>query len=271
MTMATERSSIIRCGLAGVIAVRADTARAFPRHTHDQFGLGVVERGAQRSLSGRGVVEAGRGDTITVNPGEVHDGIPIGGEARAWTMLYFDPAVVAGVTAELTEGKTAHYEFTQPVIHHAGIAVGLRKLFFAATTGDSDAVAMLREEVLLMLFSRLLLPALPASDAPTSFAIRHARTRIDHAPALPVSLDDLARETGLSHFQLIRGFARETGLPPHAYLLQRRLQQARSLIVRGMPLVDVAAASGFADQSHLNRLFLRNFGVTPGAYARAVA
>ena len=52
----------------------ADSAHAFGRQTHDQFGIGLIERGAQKSASGRGIVEAGAGDMITVNPGEVHDG-----------------------------------------------------------------------------------------------------------------------------------------------------------------------------------------------------
>ena len=70
--MSTGRSTITPCGLAGVTAVQADSHHIFPRHFHDQFGIGTVERGAQKSLSGRGIVEAIAGDTITVNPGEVH-------------------------------------------------------------------------------------------------------------------------------------------------------------------------------------------------------
>ncbi len=62
----------------------ARTTRTFGRHFHDQFGVGVVLSGAQRSASGRGPVEAVRGDVITVNPGEVHDGAPIGGQVRTW-------------------------------------------------------------------------------------------------------------------------------------------------------------------------------------------
>lgn len=59
---------IIRCGMDGVDAVSADTSHAFGRHIHDQFGIGVILRGAQKSLSGRGIVEAEAGDVITVNP-----------------------------------------------------------------------------------------------------------------------------------------------------------------------------------------------------------
>ncbi|HEV2611005.1 MAG TPA: AraC family ligand binding domain-containing protein [Noviherbaspirillum sp.] len=74
--------------------MKARTKHAFPRHTHDQLGIGVMIHGAQSSLSGHGIVEAGMGDTITVNPGEVHDGAPLGGAARAWKIMYFSPALV---------------------------------------------------------------------------------------------------------------------------------------------------------------------------------
>ena len=80
---------------------------------------------------------------------------------------------------------------------------------------------------------------------------------------------DGAREAGLSRYQLVRQFAQATGLTPHAYLVQRRLHHARRLMRAGTPLAEVAAASGFADQSHLTRLFARSFGTTPHAYLRA--
>ncbi len=75
------------CLLAGTVAIEATSARAFGRHSHDTYGFGVIDGGAQRSSSGRGPVEAGAGDVITVNPGEVHDGAPIGCGPRTWRML----------------------------------------------------------------------------------------------------------------------------------------------------------------------------------------
>ncbi|TXD83793.1 AraC family transcriptional regulator, partial [Mitsuaria sp. TWR114] len=42
------------CPIPGVDIVRADTARAFSRHIHDEFGIGLIDRGAQKSASGRG-------------------------------------------------------------------------------------------------------------------------------------------------------------------------------------------------------------------------
>jgi AraC-like DNA-binding protein len=49
--------------------------------------------------------------------------------------------------------------------------------------------------------------------------------------------------------------------------MQRRTDLARRLIARKTRLADAAAISGFADQSHMTRLFVRKYGVSPGAYA----
>ncbi|WP_312416910.1 AraC family ligand binding domain-containing protein, partial [Shinella sp.] len=86
--MASGRFQVLRTAIDGVEAVIADSS-------HVTYGIGLVERGAQRSASGRGHVEAQAGNTITVNPGEVHDGAPVGGASRAWRMLYMRPGIVA--------------------------------------------------------------------------------------------------------------------------------------------------------------------------------
>ena len=104
---------------------------------------------------------------------------------------------------------------------------------------------------------------------PASPALERARQRIDADPAAPLCLADLARDAGLSRYQALRGFAKLTGLTPHAYVLQRRIQAARRMIAQGTRIAETAAACGFADQSHLNRAFVRRHGLTPGAYAAA--
>ncbi len=178
--------------LAGIEPMSASTARAYPRQTHDQYGIGMIDAGGHASWSGRGQVEAGPGYFISVNAGEVHDGV-----------------------ARLAAHSTA-----RP-----------------------------RRE-----------------DGPTA-CIRRARHRIDADPAAPLTLIDLAKEAGLSRYQLIRAFARELGLTPHAYILQRRIALAQRMIRTGCDLAEVATAAGFCDQSHLTRWFVRQFGVTPRRYA----
>jgi AraC-like DNA-binding protein len=260
--------TIVRAAMPGVQAVEACSDRVFARHSHDQFGVGLVLAGGQTSSSGRGQVEALAGDVITVNPGEVHDGAPVGGAPRAWRMLYLPPHLAGTVAADLSDGIRRDYTFHDPVTPNPVLAGCFRRLY-AAVTGD--ATVLLREQLLLELLHGLQGDPLPVRSTGTTAAIARARALIDDAPAAAPSLADLAAVSGLSRFQLVRQFARATGLTPHAYLIQRRIDMARALLARGSTLVDAAAASGFADQSHMTRLFIRAYGITPGAYAAALA
>ncbi|MBL0402699.1 AraC family transcriptional regulator [Microvirga aerilata] len=269
--MAAGQFRMLRCGMAGVEAVTAESRHAFPRHIHDRFGIGVIKRGAQKSLSGRGVVEAGPGNTITVNPGEVHDGTPLDDAGRMWRMLYLDPRLVAEAVCDMSEGRAGGLELPRPVLTDSCLARRFRNLFTALTAAPTRESALLAEEQLLLLLASMMREqGACAAGRGIPQSIARARSRIDEDPAAALSLSDLAQTCGLSRFQLLRGFGRATGLTPHAYLLQRRIQLARRLIATGASLADAALGSGFADQSHMTRVFVRTYGVSPAAYAGAV-
>jgi AraC-like DNA-binding protein len=84
-----------------------------------------------------------------------------------------------------------------------------------------------------------------------------------------IELVELARVAGLSRSHFIRAFRKETGLTPHAYLIDQRFRAASRLLGCGESPSDVALACGFFDQSHLNRVFKARMGVTPGIYRTA--
>ena len=98
------------------------------------------------------------------------------------------------------------------------------------------------------------------------------RGLIEHIEAqdlTQLSLERLARQAGLGRYQLIRAFRAATGLTPHAYLLNARINQGRRLLRDGLALAEVAYQLGFADQSHFQRVFKAHVGLTPGQYRRA--
>jgi AraC-like DNA-binding protein len=86
-----------------------------------------------------------------------------------------------------------------------------------------------------------------------------------------LSAADLAEAAGCSRFAVYRAFRAAYGMAPSDYRRQVRLAEARRLLASGRPVGEVAAAVGFADQSHLTRWFVRSYGLTPGAYRRASA
>lgn len=255
-----------KCALAGVEAIEAETDHVFCRHTHDAFAVGRMIDGGQRWWSGRGDVEARKGDMISSNPGEVHDGTPLGA-TRSWKMLYASPALVADIVRDVSEGRTADFEFTNPVFERSPSAANFEFAYASLTGVPAEPLAA--ESALTLLFHGLLGGRNRPSTAP-SRELARAKERIDSDPASAMSLAELAAESGLSRFQALRGFTRLTGMPPHSYQVQRRLELARSLMTRGTGVSAAAAAAGFADQSHLHRHFVRRFGITPGAYFAAL-
>ncbi|MNN80835.1 Transcriptional activator NphR [compost metagenome] len=81
-----------------------------------------------------------------------------------------------------------------------------------------------------------------------------------------LTLGELAALAGMGRYQLIRAFRAVTGLTPHAYQLNQRINLARDWLRRGTPVADIAYGLGFADQSHFQRVFKAHTGVTPGLY-----
>ena len=112
MASRTHRAKQYRSVIPGVAPMMFASNHHFPRHSHDQFGVGVIASGGQRSWSGVGTVRALAGDVIMVNPGEMHDGAPLDGAVREWRIIYLDPAVVA---CEADEEFVGTAEIVRPV------------------------------------------------------------------------------------------------------------------------------------------------------------
>jgi AraC family transcriptional regulator len=89
----------------------------------------------------------------------------------------------------------------------------------------------------------------------------------EHLDAAP-SLDQLAAVARLSAYHFARQFKAATGLPPHQYVIMRRVERAKELLEAraGLPLAEVALRAGFSDQSQFTHHFKRLVGVTPGEF-----
>ena len=87
-------------------------------------------------------------------------------------------------------------------------------------------------------------------------------------PELNVSLAELAAHADMSRYQLIRAFRAVTGMTPHAWQLNLRINVARTLMHNGKSIATVAHHLGFSDQAHFQRVFKAHTGVTPGSFKR---
>src|SRR5260370_5367840 len=135
----------------GIVAIAVASNHHFPRHSHDQFGIGVMTFGAHRSWSCMGDVHAEAGDVIMVNPGEIHDGAPLDDEVRGWRMIDIDPTLF---TREVSEEFEGTLELVRPVVRDPLLAAHFDKLFACLAVPEPDSLA--KEESLLFTLLHLL-------------------------------------------------------------------------------------------------------------------
>lgn len=210
------------------------------------------------------------GSMVLINPDELHTGSKAHEQGWRYRGFYPSNAQVSGVLAELDLGLHGMPAFTSSVVHDACLHrqfLALHQLF------DQQASPLHLQsawrEAILQLFQRhARLPDGRVSGHEPR-AVRHAKALLNSQLAIPPTLEQLAQAVGLSPFYFARVFRRATGLPPHTWLMQRRLEQARALLKSGCAPIHVAMQLGFADQSYLNRQFKQTYGVAPGQYRLA--
>ena len=234
-------------------------AHSYPLHTHDTWTLLVVDRGAVRYRLGRhehGALPA----MVTLLPPDVpHDGRPVTEAGFRKRVVYLEAGVIAAGT-----GSTGRPAWTDQALRERvdGLHAALRHP--SETFEAETRLALLADEL-----TGRLGRARPRSGPDPRLAAR-LRVLLDASTVDGLTLAHAADELGTGATHLVRTFGHAYGIPPHRYLLGRRLDLARRLLLTGGRPAEVAAAAGFHDQAHLTRQFKRFLGVTPGVFAAAV-
>jgi AraC-like DNA-binding protein len=236
---------------------------AYDLHRHETYAVGLTLWGAQ-SFHYRGALQTSRGGQVMVlHPDEPHDGHASVDNGFAYRMLYVDPASVSAAL----EGKPP---FVPDVVADDPVLAGLLGEAFADFPRPLEPIAV--DAVVERLASRL---AARSDDRPrpqrttvARRAVARAREFLAAEAHRTVASEELEKVTGLDRFALARHFRAATGTSPHRYQVGRRLARAQKMIADGMALSEAAAATGFADQSHLTRHFAARFGLTPGRFAK---
>jgi len=245
----------------------------FTRHWHETYALGTVESGGETFMARGERHYVRRGSLVLLNPGDIHDGETADPAGWRYRMLYPALEVLARVASEIAGQPTPAPHFRRPVVEDPE---GARVLLAAHHAADRSRSVLERETRLMaalaLLVTRHADPApLPAKANGDHASIRRVCDLIEDELGEDLALETLAAEARMSSWHFLRVFRRETGATPHLYVLQRRLARARRLLEAGDAPADVAAATGFSDQSHLTNRFRRTYGVTPAVFRLAAA
>jgi AraC-like DNA-binding protein len=247
--------------------------QTFPRHTHEQYAIGVIESGALGFYYRGENVVAPQGQINLCIPGEVHTGQAATDSGWSYRMFYFDPELLRRVAGEIAGRPRDIPFFRTGVIDDPELARRIRKLHVLME--QQDVPLLEQETALLWTLGQMVIRH--ADDPPVLQKMKREKTAVSHIRryirthyAQNLSIDDLALAVHRSPYHIIHIFCEEMSVPPHAYLRQVRIRKAKELLSAGLPIADAAHAVGFTDQSHLNRWFKRLWGITPGQYRNSV-
>lgn len=231
---------------------------AYPMHIHDTWTVLLVDQGAISFDLDRHRVGTGRGLVTILPPGVAHDGRSVHPEGFRKRVVYLDgdaiPSSLVGRTVD------------EPNISDPSLASQLDRLHRALTWRGDDLAA---ESALAIITGSLVekITRREARPRPTERSTAHLlRQLLDEHTIDPITLASAAATLERNPTHLIRSFKQEFGLTPHAYLVGRRIDIARRLLLAGLPVAEVAVAAGFYDQAHLTRHFRAHVATTPGRF-----
>lgn len=185
-----------------------------------------------------------------------------------WLNLYIDP------TARFIDpGFGLHMLRLEPQLHVAAEAAWRSGEKIAALLGrQSPHSAMEAETLCSLLLLELAGGEAVAARQPVRGGLGNRRAAIaesyirDHLHQ-DISLATIAAAVELTPNHFLRAFRDTFGMPPHAYVLHRRLEKAKDLLAdRSMPITTIALATGFGGSSHFATAFKKGVGVTPSRY-----
>lgn len=241
----------------------------FDPHRHDTYAIGITLGGVQAFDYRGATARSRRGQAVVLHPDELHDGRAEGQAGFRYRIAYIEPRLLLDALGERRQPLPF---LADPVSEDARLAAAIAP---ALEDLDTPLEDLQRDQVLVDVAAALA--ALDGSAAPCPIsaaclrAISRAREILDASDDHTVSSERLESVTGLSRYALARQFRACLGTSPHRYSVLRRLDRARGMIRKGVALADAAAASGFADQSHMTRQFKRAYGMSPGRWRAMLA
>lgn len=247
---------------------------AYTRHSHDYYVVALVDGGLQSfSCAGDKHVTPPDG-LILLNPGDAHTGEPMGEQGFAYRAIYPTVDHFKSAYFELTGRQDIIPRFPKPRVDDPLLTKLLRQLHRALQRDTEEGQSTLETEsrllwTLVQIIERHGDHATVQSPVgQENNAIRHVCDYIHTHYAEKVSLAELAAETNLSRYHLLRTFRNAMGMPPHAYLESVRISHAEQMLRAGKSLADVAYAIGYSSQPHFTQRFKQIIGVTPGKYVQ---
>ena len=240
----------------GLTALRVKRYQnSFAPHSHDTYQITLNESGLFTNKIHDKSLSAWPDSLIITHPGEVHTTICDQPGGHSFYTLYVSPDLFS----HRNQGMAPRFDH---VLHNHRATTLLRQFMNHQQSGTA-----INHRLVMRLIDELLNEQLHSTEptADHSWLTDHLQETIDQ----PFKLDDIARQTGINTFKLIRLCKAETGMTPLQFVMNQRILNSQQLLRQGLPIAHVALMSGFYDAAHFHRHFKKLTGLTPASFRSA--
>jgi AraC-like DNA-binding protein len=239
--------------------------QAFSPHRHDTYAIGITLSGVQtfRYRGARRYCLAGQGHVL--HPDEMHDGSAGTAEGFGYKIVYIDPSLV-----QQALGAKPLPFVSDPIVEKSVVRDALPPALWRLEEPIDDLAHIEIVTAVADLLRRASRTDLKKQSPLRLASLLRVRDLIVADPTSRPSIGTLEGLSGLDRWALARQFRAAFGTCPSNFRTMRQLDRARRMIRGGLPLAEAALEAGFADQSHMSRMFKRAYGLTPAKWAAAL-
>jgi AraC family chemosensory pili system transcriptional regulator ChpD len=259
--------------IAGLEIIQTNVhGHRYPPHLHDTLEVIWVRTGRSLLTCQNQTFEVRDGEAVIIPPNELHGGGALD-SALQFIAIQLPRALVETVCTDLKsrldeEGRPTPFKLLSREKASSLLPITVSTL--CADLPANQLLPILRPILCQLLDVPLEAPVVLLERTEPHPAVSKVQSIIRDQCADRMHISELAQQVALDMRYLISLFKLATGVTPHQFQIAMRVELARALLQQHLPLCEVAARAGFADQSHLNRHFRRQYGFTPGEFRESV-